>query len=298
MGELRVKLIRSCAYIEAALDDPEHYELTGYAEELLPILTEILSELEKLIASYRYGKVVKEGINTCILGKPNAGKSSLLNALLGEERAIVTNIPGTTRDAIRESITFDGLTLNIIDTAGVRETEDTVEKIGVEMAYRFAENADLILYVIDSSAPQDDSDRMIMNFIEKKGLKAICLYNKCDLDPAGTKNPENVSRETLRVSTVTGEGIDELMKKIRDMFVDGSVRLNDQVVITTERHVEFLKKAAASVKNAVSSVESGMPEDFWTIDLMDAYTALGLIIGQETGEDLINRIFSEFCMGK
>ena len=298
VGELREKLIRSCAYIEAALDDPEHYDLTGYAEELLPILTEILSELEKLIASYRYGKVVKEGINTCILGKPNAGKSSLLNALLGEERAIVTDIPGTTRDAIRESITFDGLTLNIIDTAGVRETEDTVEKIGVEMAYRFAENADLILYVIDSSAPQDDSDRMIMNFIEKKGLKAICLYNKCDLDPAGTKNPENVSRETLRVSTVTGEGIGELMNKIRDMFVDGSVRLNDQVVITIERHVELLNKAAASVKNAVSSVESGMPEDFWTIDLMDAYTALGLITGQETGEDLINRIFSEFCMGK
>lgn len=296
--ELREKLIRSCAYIEAALDDPEHYDLSGYGAELKPELEGIRAELKELIDSYRTGKIVREGINTCILGKPNAGKSSLLNALLGEERAIVTEVPGTTRDAIRESITYDNITLNIVDTAGVRDTEDRVEAIGVQVAYRYAEAADLILYVIDASRPPDSSDKKIMDFIDKNGLKAIYLYNKCDLPVHPKFSAGNVSRETLAVSTKTGEGIDRLLQKIKDMFTDGSVHVNDQVVITSERHKELLSQAEKSVGNAVASLENGLPEDFWTIDLMDAYRSLGTIIGKETEEDLINRIFSEFCMGK
>jgi len=318
--ELRGAILGKTAYIEAALDDPEHYDLTGYGEELLPTLEKIREKLDRMIRSFRYGKLVKEGINTCILGKPNAGKSSLLNALLGEERAIVTEIPGTTRDVIRESVTIDNLTLNIMDTAGIRDTEDRVEKIGVEKAFQYASEADLILYVIDASEELDASDREILQFIRENDRKVVYLLNKSDLpakvtpeDIAGAQDacrekivgtetmqaPErNVSRETLCISAKEGAGIGKILETVRTMFEEGSIAYNDEIMISSERHLELLKNANTSVGNVIRSVRDGLPEDFYTIDLMDAYRELGMIIGEETEDDLADRIFADFCMGK
>lgn len=316
--EIREQLLGKTAYIEAALDDPEHYDLTGFGEGFLPEVEDTVSKIDRLIESFRYGKLMKEGINTCILGKPNAGKSSLLNALLGEERAIVTEIPGTTRDVIRESITIDNLTLNIMDTAGIRETQDRVEKIGVEKAFQYARQADLVLYVIDASEELDDSDIEIIRFIRENGCRALYILNKSDLpkkvdeadirnlagmeaDAAKAETEQNVSRETspiLSVSAKDGTGTGEILEKIRSLFEEGSVAYNDEITVTSERHLELLKQAKASLENVSNSIESGLPEDFYTIDLMDAYHDLGMIIGEETEDDLADRIFADFCMGK
>jgi len=329
LRKLREELLGKTAYIEAALDDPEHYDLTGFGDKFLPEIREIIQKTDRLIASFRYGKLVKEGINTCILGKPNAGKSSLLNALLGEERAIVTEVPGTTRDVIRESITIDNLTLNIMDTAGIRETEDRVEKIGVKKAFEYAKEADLVLYVIDASEELDESDAEILQFIRENGCRALYILNKSDLQTkvgtedavqiTGTRtarnekdsvvsdsgketaDPENVSRETspvISISAREGTGIDRIFEMIRDMFEEGNIDYNDEITVTSERHLELLKQAKTSLGNVVSSIDAGLPEDFYTIDLMDAYHDLGMIIGEETGDDLADRIFSDFCMGK
>ena len=306
--ELRGAILGKTAYIEAALDDPEHYDLTGYGEELLPELERIHEKIGQMIRSFRYGKLVKEGINTCILGKPNAGKSSLLNALLGEERAIVTEIPGTTRDVIRESVTIDSLTLNIMDTAGIRETEDRVEKIGVEKAFRYASEADLVLYVIDASVELDDSDREILKFLRENDRRAIFLLNKTDLPEVVTEEEirriteqegsGDVSRETLRISAREGNGVNVLLETVRRMFEEGGIAYNDELMISSERHLELLKSASAALENVIRSVKAGLPEDFYTIDLMDAYHELGMIIGEETEDDLADRIFADFCMGK
>lgn len=316
--EIREQLLGKTAYIEAALDDPEHYDLTGFGHGFLPEVKDTVSKLDRLIESFRYGKLMKEGINTCILGKPNAGKSSLLNALLGEERAIVTEIPGTTRDVIRESITIDNLTLNIMDTAGIRETEDQVEKIGVEKAFQYARQADLVLYVIDSSEELDNSDVEIIRFIRENGCRALYILNKSDLpkkvdetdirklaglekDAVQAEEGENVSRETsliLKISAKDGTGTGQILEKIRSLFEEGSVAYNDEITVTSERHLELLKQAKASLGNVADSIGSGLSEDFYTIDLMDAYHDLGMIIGEETGDDLADRIFADFCMGK
>ena len=295
---LRDRLLGETAYIEAALDDPEHYDLDRYGDELLPKLEKLYGEISGLIGSYRYGKLVKEGINTCILGKPNAGKSSLLNAMLGENRAIVTEIPGTTRDVIRESIQLGDLSLNIMDTAGIRETSDRVERIGVEKAFEFAKQADLILYVIDRSVPMDESDREIIRFIRENGCRAIYLLNKSDLEAEELPEIADVSRETIEISARNGDGIGQIIRRIEELFDCGSISYNDEVMISSERHLGLLKQAAVSVANVIQSVQEGLPEDFYTIDLMDAYHSLGLIIGEETEDDLADRIFSEFCMGK
>lgn len=299
--KLREEIIYEIAFIESALDDPEHISLEGYEERLSEKMVSLLKRLERLISSADNGKMMKEGINTVIVGKPNVGKSSLLNRMVGEERAIVTDIAGTTRDVLQESIRLHGIGLNIIDTAGIRNTEDIVEKIGVERAKEFAGKADLILYVVDSSVPLDDSDRDIISVIREK--KVIILMNKSDLEVV--VDEEEILRyfnekevRIIRTSTKENKGMEEFEDAIKEMFFQGEIRANDQVIITNMRHKEALMDAESSLKMVVRSLEDHMPEDFYSIDLMSAYASLGTIIGEEVGEDLVNEIFSKFCMGK
>ncbi|MBC5661051.1 tRNA uridine-5-carboxymethylaminomethyl(34) synthesis GTPase MnmE [Anaerosacchariphilus sp. NSJ-68] len=298
IGRLREKILYEMAFVEAALDDPEHISLDGYREELLKKVKDIQKEVEELLKSADSGRMLKEGIKTVILGKPNAGKSSLLNVLLGEERAIVTEIAGTTRDVLEEQLQLGEISLQLLDTAGIRSTEDVVEQIGVDRARKQAEDADLILYVADSSRPLDDSDEEILKLLE--GKKALVLLNKSDLEPVIT--PESMEEKTMHpvlvISAKEGEGIRELEEKIRSLFFHGEVDFNDEVLITNLRQKQALADAAGSLKMVMESIESGMPEDFFTIDLKDAYLSLGFIIGEEIGDDLAKEIFGKFCMGK
>lgn len=296
--ELRGEILYEIAYIESALDDPEHITLEGYGERILSALGLFMKELEALIRSADDGRVMREGVKTVILGKPNAGKSSLMNVLLGEERAIVTEVAGTTRDTLEEHIHLQGISLNVVDTAGIRETEDIVEKIGVERALKAAGEGDLIIYVVDGSIPLDENDREIIEFI--RGRKSIVLLNKSDLDLVVDKEMlEDLSgNQAFFISAKEEKGIEALEREIKRMFYHGELAFNDQVYITNVRHKEALERALYSIKMVKESVESGMPEDFYSIDLMDAYKQLGFILGEEVEEDLVNEIFSRFCMGK
>lgn len=296
--DIRKDLIYHIAYIESALDDPEHINLEGYAQELLEIVEKSQKEIDHLLKSASDGKIIKEGIRTVILGKPNAGKSSLLNVLVGENRAIVTDIEGTTRDILEEYINLHGISLRMIDTAGIRETEDVVEKIGVNRARDMAKEADLILYVVDSSRPLDENDEEIISMLDSR--KAIVLYNKTDLEPKVDMEilKNRVNRPVISVSAKEETGIRELEKEIKNMFFSGEISFNDEVYITNARHKEALMEAADSLGLVKNSIEMDMPEDFFSIDLMNAYESLGRIIGESVGEDLVNEIFSKFCMGK
>lgn len=296
--KLRAQILYEMAFVEAALDDPEHISLDGYSEELLEKMRGIAAEVERLLKSSESGRMLKEGIKTVILGKPNAGKSSLLNVLLGEERAIVTEIAGTTRDVLEEQLQLGEVSLQLLDTAGIRSTEDVVEQIGVERARKQAEDADLILYVADSSRVLDESDEEILKLLE--GKKALVLLNKSDLDPVITPQimRERTGHPVLVISAKEGAGIQELEEKIRSLFFRGEVDFNDEVLITNLRQKQALMDASKSLSMVIESIENGMPEDFFTIDLKDAYTSLGFIIGEEIGDDLANEIFGKFCMGK
>ena len=296
--KLRSQILYETAFLEAALDDPEHISLDGYSEELLKKVEVICGEIEKLLKSSESGRILKEGIKTVILGKPNAGKSSLLNVLLGEERAIVTEIEGTTRDVLEEQLQLGDLSLLLLDTAGIRSTEDIVEQIGVDRARKQAEDADLILYVADSSRPLNESDEEILSLLE--GKKSLVLLNKSDLEPVVTPEimRERTKHKVLLISAKEEQGIRELEDEIRSLFFQGEVDFNDEILITNARHKAALQDARASLSMVKESIQNGMPEDFYTIDLTDAYQALGRILGEEMGEDLINEIFGKFCMGK
>ena len=298
--DIRERIIFQIAKIESALDDPEHISLEGYPQELKRIVDQMADEVNRLIQSSDNGRLIKEGIQTVILGKPNAGKSSLLNALIGEEKAIVTSIAGTTRDILEETITLNGITLNIFDTAGIRETEDTVEKIGVEKAKEKADKADLIIYVVDSSTESDENDKEIISVIKDK--KVIILLNKSDLEQITTE--ERLRKEKgsgypiISISVKENAGIDLLEQKIKEMFYHGEISFNDEIYITNARQKSSLMDTAESLKKVLESIALGLPEDFYSIDLMSAYESLGNIIGESVGEDLINEIFGRFCMGK
>lgn len=295
---IRKDLIYHIAYIESALDDPEHISLEGYTQKLLEVVENSQKEIRHLVDTASDGKMIQEGIRTVILGKPNAGKSSLLNLLVGENRAIVTDIAGTTRDILEEYINLHGITLKIIDTAGIRNTEDVVEKIGVSRAKEIAKEADLILYVVDSSTELDENDEEIISMLKDK--KAIVLYNKTDL--AAVTDIEELKKKTghpvIPVSAKEETGVRELEEEIKKLFFGGSLTFNDQVYITNARHKEALNEAYESLSLVQNSIEMNMPEDFFSIDLMNAYESLGRIIGESVGEDLVNEIFSKFCMGK
>lgn len=299
INDIRNEIIYKTAFIESALDDPEHYSFEGYDAKLRKNAEEIIYELNKLINSYRNGKVFREGIQTVIVGKPNAGKSSLLNVLAGHERAIVTEIEGTTRDVIEEQINLQGITLNVVDTAGIRQTDDKVEKIGVDKAVDYVENADLVIYVADSSRNLDENDEKILDMIYDK--KKIVLLNKSDLEPVVTREmieEKAGDAPVIEVSAAEERGISELGDLIKDMFLKGDISFNEEIYITSARQKDALCRAVESMKKVIESIDNGMPEDFYSIDLMDAYEALGSITGEEVGDDLINEIFSRFCMGK
>ena len=295
---LREEILYEIAFIESALDDPEHISLDEYPETLLPKVQKINQDLKRLLATCDNGKFLKEGIQTVIVGKPNAGKSSLMNVLVGEERAIVTDIAGTTRDIIEEHISLNGISLNIIDTAGIRNTTDFVENIGVLKAKDYAEKADLILYVVDGTKEMDEADEEIWPILENK--KVIILLNKSDLDNMITKEylEEKFDYPVIPISAKEETGINTLEDTLKEMFFQGELSFNDEVYITNMRHKEAIQNAFDSMKLVEGSILDGMPEDFFSIDLMNAYKALGIVIGEEIEDDLANEIFSKFCMGK
>ena len=299
INNIRNKIIYHTAFIESSLDDPEHISVDGYGETLRSAAREIIEELEDLIRSADNGRVMKEGINTVIVGKPNAGKSSLLNVLSGHERAIVTDIEGTTRDILEEQVKLGELSLNVIDTAGIRRTDDVIEKIGVDKAQEYAKNADLIIYVVDASKELDENDEKILRLITDKNT--IILLNKSDLDTVITADIMKEKAGDIPVISVSAkeeQGIRELEETVKEMFLKGEISFNDQIYITNIRQKNALSDALESMKKVIQSIDDGMPEDFYSIDLMDAYESLGSITGESVGEDLINEIFSKFCMGK
>ncbi|MGL5260586.1 MAG: tRNA uridine-5-carboxymethylaminomethyl(34) synthesis GTPase MnmE [Lachnospiraceae bacterium] len=299
---IREQILYEIAFIESALDDPEHVSIDGYSEELLKKCFVLLEELNILINTFDNGKLLKEGINTVILGKPNAGKSSLLNKLIREDKAIVTNIEGTTRDVLEQSIKIEDIHLNLVDTAGIRDTENEIEKIGVELSKKYAMKADLILFLIDSSNLLNENDLEIINLIKNK--KVIIVLNKCDLEQVIKKEDidkiidHTIDYEVIQISTKEDRGIELLEKTIHTMFIQGAINFNDEIIITNVRHKNEIQCAISSIEQVKQGIEHSMPEDFLTIDLMNAYMSLGYIIGEEMEEDLVNEIFSKFCTGK
>lgn len=309
VNRLRDAILYETAFIESAIDDPEHFDLEEYPAKLSEKMESVTGTLRKLIDTAHDGKLIKEGIKTVIVGKPNAGKSSILNCLLGEERAIVTDVAGTTRDVLEESLRLGEVSLHIVDTAGIRDTEDTVEKIGVEKARKYAREADLIVYVADASLELDENDREIVSVIGNKST--IVLLNKSDLESrvseedirrlfpevskSGEKEP---SFAILHTSAKDRAGLEELESIVKEMFFRGEIYSSNEIVITNMRHKEALLEAYDSLMLVMRSIEDEMPEDFYSIDLMNAYKALGRIIGEEVDDDLVEEIFSKFCMGK
>lgn len=301
---IRGSIIHEIAFIESALDDPEHVIIDdGYGTWLNDIILEIITQIEDILTVSENGELLKEGIRTVIVGKPNAGKSSLMNVLVGKERAIVTNVPGTTRDALEEQVNLEGITLNIVDTAGIRKTEDMVEKIGVEKTKEYAKQADLIIYVVDASVDLDRDDQDILEIL--KDHKVIVLLNKSDLSQKISEenfrdkiSENSLSLQIISFSAKEETGIKELKEIIQEMFFSGQISSNDEIYITNARQKTALQSALKSLLLVKNSIESGMPEDFYSIDLMSAYQSLGSITGETVGEDLVNEIFSKFCMGK
>ena len=296
--KMRAVILQEIAFIESALDDPEHIDINGYPQKLQPIVEELCEDINKLLKTADDGRILKEGIRTVIVGKPNAGKSSLLNILVGQERAIVTEIAGTTRDTLEEQIQLGGISLNVMDTAGIRDTADPIEKIGVQRSIASMEQADLIIYVADSSTLLDENDNQIIQAVKNK--KAIVLLNKSDLKTVTSKNEleQRTGKDVIEISAKEHTGIDQLEKEITNMFFSGEISFNDEVYITNIRQQHSLEEAKKSLEMVCESIQNQMPEDFYSIDLMDAYEQLGFIIGESVEDDLMDEIFSKFCMGK
>ncbi|MCR4955845.1 MAG: tRNA uridine-5-carboxymethylaminomethyl(34) synthesis GTPase MnmE [Lachnospiraceae bacterium] len=298
LSKIRAEILHEIAFIESALDDPEHYSLDTYPQELRKKVELFIKDTNSLLKNADNGRILKEGIKTVIVGKPNVGKSSFLNALIGEDRAIVTDVAGTTRDVLTETITFDGITLNIVDTAGIRDTDDFVEKIGVEKSKEYMKDADLILFLVDATSTFGKEDQEILNLLENK--KSIVLLNKIDLGQSLSLEQvmEKVDHKVISISAKEQIGLDDFINEVKQLFFHGEVTFNDEVYITGVRQKQCLISCYQSLTQVLNSIDQGMPEDFFSIDLMNAYTELGNITGESVGEDLVNEIFSKFCMGK
>lgn len=299
IGGMREKIIHEAAFIEAALDDPDNYQIDDdYKDTLSSLIDEISDEIRSLLKDAESVRYLRNGIDTVIAGRPNVGKSSLMNLFAGYEKAIVTSLPGTTRDILEEKISIDGLILNLIDTAGLHDTIDEVESIGIERARTEMEKADLVLYVIDSSDDLKEDDEIFMK--DMIGSSCIIILNKTDLgcriDPDHLKDISKAP--VVEISVKEETGIDELKEMIKDLFCKDMIKDSRRVYITNKRQTEKLKDALSSLEEVMQSVKNGMTEDTFTIDMMDAYHSLGSIIGEDVSDDLADRIFSEFCMGK
>ncbi len=294
---LRDEIIHETAFLESALDDPEHYSLDGYPSQLRVKVSEMIGEIEELLSGADTGRILKSGIKTAIVGKPNVGKSSILNLLSGENRAIVTDIPGTTRDVLSSEVLIDGIPLILSDTAGIRETGDKVEKIGVERSRETIEKADLCLFTVDSSSEINSEDMEIFDHIMSLGKKCIVLLNKTDLR-SDRDHHFNFSCPVIDFSVPEEMGLKELRETVSEMFLSEKLKTDEEIFVSCERQLTELRLSRDSLELVINSIDDNMTEDFFTSDLMDAYTHLGNVIGESTDEDLFDRIFSEFCMGK
>lgn len=297
VNELIDKIILLLANIEVNIDFPEYDEDEITINKVKEETTSMLDSIETLIRTADTGKIYKEGIKTLILGKPNVGKSSLMNFLLNENRAIVTEIPGTTRDTIEEHVNINGIPLNIIDTAGIRKTEDTVEKIGVEKAISKIDEADLIVMVLDASNDLEEDDLEIIKLVE--GKKAIYLKNKTDLEEKlNLSEHKDIAEKIINISVLKNEGLEKITNAIQTMFFEGKIDLENDLIINNARQKNLLINTANNLKEVLKSIEYGMSIDFIEIDLKACMENLGLIVGKAVSDDLIDKIFSDFCIGK
>ena len=296
--KIRNIIMDDVAYIEAALDDPEHISLDLFEKDFLNHITSSISELGKMKNNYDNGRLIYEGIQTAIIGKPNVGKSSFLNAMLGTERAIVTNVPGTTRDTLEENVRIGDVFLHLIDTAGIHETEDEVEKIGIEKAREQLKHCDFCILILDRSREIEEEDKILLKEIESK--KAVILYNKSDLENAFSIDEiENMTtKKIIAFSAKTGEGLEELQQYITNQFFQNEISFNQEIYLSNERQKQAVSEAYESLLRVKESYDLGVGEDFYTIDMMNAYEQLGSIIGETVDDDLVDTIFKKFCMGK
>lgn len=297
--EMRNDVIDMIASIEAVIDYPEHDVEEETYDTMEKATKQLLQRMEKLLAGADRGKILREGLQTVIVGKPNVGKSSLLNWFLEEDRAIVTDIPGTTRDTVEEYINIDGIPIKIVDTAGIRETGDVVEKMGVEKSKTYAEQADLILMMLDASRPLEQEDKEILSFIQ--GKHTIVLLNKADLEQklSHAELEQYVSKkQILSVSVKHNTGFDALIDAIKTMFFSGQTATADDALLGNTRHKTALFQAKEAMERCLVTIQTRMPEDFISMDLQDASHALGEITGDVTDEEIIDRIFTKFCLGK
>ena len=284
--------------IEVSIDYPEYDTPEVLEDELNEKLKNIKIKLEKLEKSFDNGKLIKEGIKTAIIGRPNAGKSSLLNAILKEDRAIVTEFEGTTRDTIEEFVNINGIPLKLIDTAGIRKTENEVEKIGIEKSVKYAKDADLVILIIDGSKDLTNEDIEILGIVNPK--KTIIILNKIDLEQKIDENTQEISRfeNIIKISALKKEGINDLYEKISNLFNLNQINVDNDIVITNERHKNQIRKAIQNLEKAIQSLNVNMPIDIVAISLKDVLSDLGEITGEEASEEIINEIFARFCLGK
>jgi len=299
IDSLSDKIIRILAYLEASIDFPDDEIEAMSREEMLASLDDCLGDIAKLLKGFQTGKIYREGLKTVIIGKPNVGKSSLLNALLKENRAIVTDIPGTTRDVIEEYLNIGGVAIKIIDTAGIRQTEDLVEKIGVEKTIELISQADLVLIVVDAATGLTEEDYQVIELVKQAEKKFLLLVNKIDLKQNLNQDLElGAEDKFLTISAKYGQGLEKLEQAIQDLVGSGELKTDSAYMITRERHYESLRRAKKHLEDTKSALLSNLSYDFLTIDLKAALTALGEINGQTASEDIIDRIFKDFCIGK
>lgn len=291
------EIIGLIANIEVNIDFPEYDEDVITINKVKQVSNDIIAQLDRLINTADTGKIYKEGIKTVILGKPNVGKSSLMNFLLNENRAIVTDIAGTTRDTIEEYVNISGIPLKIVDTAGIRDTEDKVEKIGVQKAINKIEEADLIIMVLDSSRALEEEDKKIIEYVKNK--KVIYVKNKTDLEnKLDLSNYEYIENKIINISVANNEGLEDIINNIKSLFFSGKISVSDDLIINNLRHKNLLIEAKKNLEDVLESINNNMTIDFIEIDLKNCMENLGLIVGKAVSEDLVDKIFSDFCIGK